>query len=265
MLITFYMTVKNGMPCIKDAVQSIQSQTYPDWEAVIVDDGSSDETPEFLKGLEKRDSRFRIFITGGIGRAKALNFAVAQAKGSVIANLDADDVAHPQRLEIQGQILNKNSYIDFLCAESIIFSTVEDLNFCDETENHNAKNITDSLMIYSNIGHSTVTMRKALFDRVGGYSEQRKMQIDYELWYRIVCSGVKIFKVPHPLGGKRIHENQSFENKKRIGYLISGHLLRMKFLKKINAGIKYKAISLFRLGFGMLPRNLRMAIRTRIL
>lgn len=71
MLITFYMTVKNGMPCIKDAVQSIQSQTYPDWEAVIVDDGSSDETPEFLKGLEKRDSRFRIFITGGIGRAKA--------------------------------------------------------------------------------------------------------------------------------------------------------------------------------------------------
>src|SRR5690625_519263 len=99
--ISIICTVKNGEKTIKETLKSVIDQTLKNWEFIIVDDGSEDNTLNILKTIEKTDARFKIVKTSGIGRGKALNLALHYSKGKYVANIDADDLMHPQKLSIQ--------------------------------------------------------------------------------------------------------------------------------------------------------------------
>lgn len=259
-LVSIYMTVKNGSSHIKDAIESIKQQSYTHWEAIIVDDGSFDSTPEFLEWLAQSDSRFKVFITRGMGRAPALNFALSHATGVYVANLDADDVFHPRKLEYQIALFERHQHVEFICTEGFLFEKVyqfskidsSDLLVCD---------ITDSMKIRNGIIHSSVMFKRSLLDRFGFYCELRAMQVDLDLWYRFILQNLRVYKLPMPLAGKRIHELQSFENKKRLRYIYSSYLLRLKYLRLAQAGYKYYIISAAVLVAGALPIRVRAILR----
>lgn len=261
-LLTFYMTVKNGMPFLVDAVNSIKSQTYKNIEAVIVDDGSSDGTVCYLRELEKSDFRFRVVYTSGVGRAKALNLALSASRGDFVANLDADDCVHAQRAEIQVKIL-KESEASFLASGcKIIFddeifhskpiSSVADLEVIDVTR----------LIFKSNpINHSSATFRRDVIISLGGYDESRMSQVDYDLWIRLAASGTQLLRIKEKLVAKRIHKEQSFENKKRINYLFSSVRLQFSAISKLDAGFYYYAYPVLRLFYGLLPQKIRALLK----
>ena len=104
------MTVYNGERYLSEAIRSIQSQSLSDFEFVIVDDGSEDRTPEILREAQA-DSRIRVISKPRLGRARALNVAWTNACGTYIANLDADDIAYPSRLEKQLGFLRQHREI----------------------------------------------------------------------------------------------------------------------------------------------------------
>ena len=105
--ISVLMPVYNAERFVAEAVQSILSQTFGDFEFIIIDDGSSDGSLEILRRFERADSRIRLSSRPNTGYTVALNEMLAMASGQFVARMDADDVAMPQRLQKQ---------VDYLCA-----------------------------------------------------------------------------------------------------------------------------------------------------
>src|SRR3990167_11352409 len=128
--ISVIMSVYNGMPHLEQAVESVLEQTYKNFEFIIVDDASSDDTLKYLKSLKDkqslRSSSFDELRTAGLKRIKlienkknlglaaSLNIALRQAQGDYIARMDADDISYPERLNTQLKYLERNKEID-LC------------------------------------------------------------------------------------------------------------------------------------------------------
>ena len=103
------------------ALRSLLHQTYPDWELIVIDDGSTDRTAERVLSLKDSRIRFIQEPSGNKGLASRLNQCVRLARGRYIARMDADDVAYPQRLERQVQYLETHRDIDLLGTGAVIF------------------------------------------------------------------------------------------------------------------------------------------------
>lgn len=257
------MSVKNGMPHIKSAVQSIQQQTYGQWEAIIIDDGSTDDTPDFLKSLMNSDDRFKIFLTNGVGRSKALNIAVSHSNGSLIANIDADDIMHPQRIEKQTMIFSNNEDVYLLCSDSIIFFDDETVDWTSKIHNNNIsiECVTKGLLTGNPVNHSSVMLRKTIYKTIGGYNENLNRLVDFDFWCRLASKGINIHKIKSQLVAKRIHKNQSYENKKRMAYIFNDFTMRLHHIKNTKSPKKYYLINLAKLIYGFLPQKLRMLLK----
>jgi glycosyltransferase involved in cell wall biosynthesis len=105
-LVSVVMAVWNGMPYLSEAVESVLAQTMRDFEFIVINDGSTDETERYLGGLA--DSRLRIFSQPNAGVGASANRGIALARGRYVARMDADDVSLPTRLERQVQFLREN-------------------------------------------------------------------------------------------------------------------------------------------------------------
>lgn len=261
-LLTFYMTVKNGIPFIKDSVSSIQHQTYSNIEVVIVDDGSEDGTVEYLKEIECQDARFRIIVTGGVGRGKALNIALDHAKGQYVANLDADDYTHPKRAEVQMSYLIKTGNA-FVSAQRDILYDNERPRWAsiENIDNISLADVTRQLFKGNPVCHAVVTMHRETVIALGGYDESRNSQFDYELWIRLAASGIKLLKLDQSLGCKRIHRDQSFENKKRLRYLLSSIRLQCAAITSLHGRFYHYVYPTARLFYGFLPQRIRSSVK----
>ncbi len=101
MLVPVVMPVYNAAAYLEEAISSILAQTYRHLELIVVDDGSTDESPDVLRAFASRDARVRpLFLPHG-GLSRAINSGIAVAKGELIARMDADDVSAPERFEVQ--------------------------------------------------------------------------------------------------------------------------------------------------------------------
>lgn len=221
-MISVITTVKNGSEFIVDTLNSINVQTYQEFEHIVVDDGSTDNTVQLLEEFQKDNPEYKLFIyqPGNLGRGKALNFAVSKANYSWVAIIDADDIWHPQKLEAQTDILKNNPDISVLAAKTGLFSRIA--NF-EKFDGFTFKLISPKSLVYVNsVSHSSVLMKKdcAL------YEESRTSQFDYELWLRLAFSSKKkIAIVQEELSFHRIHPNQSFESKGGRSFLFKSYRL----------------------------------------
>lgn len=120
-LVSIMMPVYNGLPLIKASIKSILCQNYPTWECIIIDDGSTDGTSDFLDSIN--DERFVIVHQENCGRPVARQRALDLAKGKYIAMLDAEDLYHPDKLKKQVEILELNPDISLVTTAMCSFGT----------------------------------------------------------------------------------------------------------------------------------------------
>lgn len=119
-IVSVVLPIYNNERTVMAAVQSILTQTFSDFELILINDGSSDGTQKILSVLS--DSRIKIMGDNkNIGLPRRLNQGVAAARGQYIARMDADDVAHPERLEKQVTFLNTHPDIDVLATRAVVF------------------------------------------------------------------------------------------------------------------------------------------------
>jgi len=122
-LVSVVMTAFNASKYIKEALDSLVCQTYPNLEFIIVNDGSTDSTQKIIKNYAKSDPRFRVFqLKKNSGCSVASNFALSLSKGKYIARLDADDVSYPDRFQKQVDFLESHPQVVMLGGQCNIIS-----------------------------------------------------------------------------------------------------------------------------------------------
>jgi glycosyltransferase involved in cell wall biosynthesis len=206
------------MPCynvavtINETMRSLLGQTYAQFEIVAVDDGSSDRTLETLKAWADRDKRVRVIPRKHEGIIPALNTGLAACRASLVARMDADDHAHPQRLERQVEMLEGDpglavcaSLVEGFPADKVREGFRIYIEWLNRLVGH--ESITREIFIESPLAHPSVAFRKRWVEKVGGYEEHGWPE-DYDLWLRLYLAGAKFGKVPEILLYWREHEHR---------------------------------------------------------
>lgn len=261
MKISVIMTVKNGQEFIASSLKSVANQTYSVYEIVVVDDGSQDDTINKLNNLKKELTNLVIVETSGIGRASALNLAIEKSTGDWVANIDVDDLWHPDKLKMQTIKIYENDEIEVSSTGTEIIYNEFSPTF-QEIEGAEVLPLKDRHFFTGNkVNHSSILMKKDLLKRVGFYNYDLNKQIDLDLWFRILIDGKVIYKVLAPLTYKRLHRDQSFENKNRLPYIFHSFKLTYKFLIQRKAPFKYYIFNCFRFLYHLLPSGIRNYLR----
>lgn len=182
-LVTVMMPVHNGERYIKFAIESILSQTYKNFELLIINDASNDQTVKIVRSF--KDPRMRLIHNSKqLGLSSARQRGVSEAKGSFIAFLDSDDTAHTKRLELQIDYLQKNPKI------ALVGSWVELIDENGKIIGLIWKHATDcrlipSLLFFRNcFTQSAVTLRKSCLNSLG-FRQKYFLAPDYDLWKRL--------------------------------------------------------------------------------
>lgn len=183
------------------ALESLRSQTFENFEVLMVDDGSSDDGASIAASFASQDRRFRPASPPSPGITAALNHAIALARGRWIARLDADDVCHPRRLEAQlalARSLGSGTVVS--CLVRCTGGVAEGWRLYEEWVNSLVRHeeIARAMFVESPVPHPSAFFARETVLEAGGYSEGPFPE-DYELWLRLWSRGVRFRKVPEVL------------------------------------------------------------------
>jgi glycosyltransferase involved in cell wall biosynthesis len=208
---------------IAECIQSVQNQSFTDWELLIVDDGSTDKTVEIIQEFYKIDSRIKIFSRENIGvfRMKEnYNFALSHAKGKYIAILDGDDIWLPEKLSLQIPLLesHQNAVIIFgqsyrsneNMSENLSLDPSEKNGFLYKGNNYftEIKNLTQHIIFGNIIPSLTAVIRREKLEEIGNFIQSHDLPlIDLPTWLELSLHGSGIF-IKKPLGKWRHHGNE---------------------------------------------------------
>ncbi|MEB6680152.1 glycosyltransferase family 2 protein [Acinetobacter lwoffii] len=185
-MISIGIPIYNAENYLTDAVKSVLAQTYPYWELILVDDGSTDNSLKIAQDFAAKDNRIRVISDGTNKKLPArLNQIIREAKYDYIARMDADDVMHPQRLEKQFSFLEDNIKYDLVSSGLI---SIDSQNIvkgfrCVSQLYDNFSNPSYSYPIV----HPSVMARKSWYLR-NQYSEKYPRAEDFELWTRAIAN-----------------------------------------------------------------------------
>jgi len=182
--VTVLMSVYNGEGYLREAIDSVLSQTYSDFEFLIIDDGSTDGSVDIIRSY--LDPRIRLIENEkNIGLTRSLNKGLKLSRGEYIARMDGDDIALPERLEKQVHFLNEHVNVGLVGGSDITINGVGDeIGFRKKLTNNGA--LKQGLLAGDNqFCHPSSMFRKECIEKVGPYREEFKMAQDYDLWLRI--------------------------------------------------------------------------------
>jgi glycosyltransferase involved in cell wall biosynthesis len=208
------MPAYNAGQYIAETIASVQAQDMPDWELVITDDGSTDNTAEVVETLAAADPRIRLFRQQNGRQGKARNLALSHTNAPWIAFLDADDLWHPEKLRKQFEVTAAHPDAELVFTAGISFDS--DSGVMKET--HAARSgMLDPDEMYLEIlrGYSlpvlSVLVQRSWIEKVGGFGEELPVQNaeDYQLWLKMADAGIRMYGLNEELFRYRIHTAQT--------------------------------------------------------
>lgn len=201
--VSVVMPVYNAQLTLERSVGSIQAQTLQAWELIVVDDGSTDQSLNWLKQRAAQDARICVLSRAHEGIVAALNAGLHAAQAPLIARMDADDWSHPERLERQVAYLNAHRDCGGVSCQIAHIAEDEQqsgyahyvawLNSIDTAQLIQARRFIESPLC-----HPSMCFRRSLIDDYGDY-RAGDFPEDYELWLRWLDQGVQLHKLPQTL------------------------------------------------------------------
>lgn len=208
--VSIIMGVYNARNTIDFAINSVLNQSFTDWELIICDDCSTDDTYDYI--LNKYNQKNIILLKNKKNSklAFSLNRCLEVASGEYIARMDADDICMNNRLEKQVKFLDSHSDIDVVGSAAYLDNGIDKkkIRYCEE---HPTK---ESIVKGTPFMHPTIMMRKAMYDKLNGYTvlPRTVRGQDLDLWFRFFSLGGKGYNLQEPL---LIYHESSNDYKKR--------------------------------------------------
>ena len=226
------MPVFNAARYLSDAVESILSQTFSDFEFLIFDDGSTDQSLEILYRYAAIDERLRIVQGQHKGYAHWLNQGIRTARGEFVARMDADDISLPERLLEQVEYMQDHpECVAVGCDVLVIDENGQDLGV---DQHESCPELMEKLLLngtHGVIAHPTSLMRRRAVLEVGLYREEYECIEDFDLWMRLSEIG-KLGNVCRSLFKYRIHPSSVCSSKFRIQQRHADTIIREARLKR---------------------------------
>ncbi len=198
---------------IGETIESVLAQTFPDWEMIIVDDASTDDSPEILQSFAEKDPRIKpVFLDKNRGQGHARNLATDLAQGRFLGFLDSDDIWHPEKLE---------RHLAFMKDRNAVFSHTS-YGFIDEEGNSILKDfhVSRKPVTYRGLLKRTeISCLTAMYDqsKIGKfYMPDLRRKQDYGLWLSILKAGYVSLPLDEVLAWYRQRKNSTTGNKKKL-------------------------------------------------
>ena len=214
------MSAYNAAAYLRESIDSILAQTFGDWEFIIIDDGSTDDTLSILRAYESRDKRFRIISRANTGLTKALNEALGHVRGEFIARMDGDDISLPQRFEREIAYMREHPDCVLLGAQIELVDPLG-LKIAIDHRKLDHDEIDAELLAGKggSIVHPVAMMRTDAVKKIGGYQEHYNNSEDLDLFLRLAEVG-RIANLPEVLLKYRRHpesvSHQKYENQWKL-------------------------------------------------
>lgn len=204
------MPVYNEQRYLRGAIESILNQTFTDFEFIIIDDGSVDDSSEIIKSYQ--DTRIRFFKSEHKRIVNQLNFGIANSRAPLIARMDADDFSENRRLEKQYNFLLANPDVDIVGTN---FTSINEsgkvIGNKKYPENHS--DIKFMMPVESAVCHPSVLIRKKIFENLNWYKIEYEPAEDHELFLRLIKAGNKFYNIQEPLHRYRLYPNSNMREK----------------------------------------------------
>lgn len=217
-LISIVTASYNYEDYIKETIESVINQTYTNWELIIVDDGSKDNSVEVIKSYCKKDKRIKLFQhEGGINRGlvETVKLGISKAQSEWITFLESDDTIIPEYLEKKVKVMNEHPEVKFIFNDANLFGSEERIRSYDLyfekikqifAENPYPKNLLKYFKELNLVPtFSVVTMKKELFQNID-FNSPIKAYLDYYLWIQIVQK-TPLYFIDEKLTNWRMHDS----------------------------------------------------------
>ncbi len=203
-LVSIVIATYNCAPYLAEAIESVLAQTFSDYEIIIVDDGSTDDTAAVLASF---GDRIQVHAQRNQGVAAARNVGVAFAKGSLIAFLDADDIFFPQKLEKQVALFKQSSSLAMVISGWQIVTCSGEVMSQAQPWKDRPRLDLETAVLYKPARPSATMMRRAWFTRLNGFDSTLSSAEDLDFLLRAIASGAEAAWLPEVLVSYRQHTN----------------------------------------------------------
>ncbi len=250
------MSVYNGEEFLRDSILSILDQSYKDFEFIIVDDASTDNSFKIIQDFQKNDSRIKIIDNKfNLGLTKSLNKGISEAKGKYLARLDSGDLSLPERFKKQVHFLDQNGDVGLIGSWMYIINTkgetIKEVKYPTDD-----KKIKKNLINYNPFAHSSIMFRKEIASKVDFYDENYKYTQDYNFYFKLFpytqFANLPVFLVkyrhmPNSITSTKNKQQMFFANKARRYAIQQGYyskfcyfyILKQHLISLIPAKIKF--------------------------
>lgn len=182
------MSVYNGADTLAKAIESVLSQSFTDFEFIIIDDGSTDRSPEIIASYVEKDARIRVITQQNEGLTKALNRGLETCVAPLVARADADDHSLTERLEKQVQFMEEHPEVVLLGSGAHLLN-VQGARYQSVSAPADDAAIRKAMRKRNIFFHSAMMMRTETVRKVGGYDPCFIRSQDYDLWLRLLDEG----------------------------------------------------------------------------
>lgn len=200
-LVSIITPCYNREKFITETLDCIQKSHYKNWECVVVDDGSTDNSSKIIQEFVRKDSRFKYFYHSNSGISRTKNFAIANSNGKYILPVDSDDLISPFYMSEAVEIMEKRPEVKIVSAQGVYFGTKKGKwHLADYSFNE---------LLLSNCIHNSSMFRRVDFDKTDGYDPTFAINEDWDLWINILKTGGEVVKIEKDYFFYRKHDESN--------------------------------------------------------
>ncbi len=250
-MISVIMGVYNCQAYLSKSIECILNQTYKDWELIMCDDGSTDQTYEIAKQYQACYPSKIILLQNKTNKGLnyTLNRCLKYARGKYIARMDGDDLCSPDRFEKEVNILDSRKDIAIVSCYLEYFDEGGVWGICKYSEYPRK----ESMVKGSEFCHAACMVRKEAFDKVGGYTiDKRLLRVeDYHLWMKMYAAGYIGYNIQEPL--YQMRDDKNAYCRRKFKYRINETYVKILIIKTFKLPIYNYVLALKPIIIGMLP------------